>query len=326
MLLLLHTCVLVQSLLVFITVAVFIAAVGPTVAGFMYIAICRSRWQAPKNLAALLHLMLLLFHCHQLYYRWRRRRCCCCCCRSVLAFQALLVDAFEFSHDKTGYGDPDDVLASLRSRLEESLHDLLPIESKRISEGGKGESSSSSSVPRSNRGGSRGPGTSAAQQQEQEQEKKEKKEKKKVQEHEGGSQQREQEQLQQQEKKKSKAQEQEGGDEQREEDQQEQQLSRRLQEQVLLARARSVGGWGCHNRQCTSLEGASEGKVKGRRCMGCLTARYCSVSCQKAAYREHKLVCKHLGQQQHVPAGPAVAAATRAPTQVAAKRTLKEQL
>jgi hypothetical protein len=156
------------------------------------------------------------------------------------------------------------VLASLKSRLEESLEELLPVASSSGSSnnsdgGGEGESSNSSS--------SCGPGTSASQQQQHE--KKEKEETMEEQEQEVGSKQGQQ-----------------------------QDLCRSLQKQLLLAQARSVWGWGCHNSQCTSLEGVSEGKVKGRRCMGCLTARYCSVSCQKAAYREHKLVCKHLGQQQ----------------------------
>ena len=53
----------------------------------------------------------------------------------------------------------------------------------------------------------------------------------------------------------------------------------------------------CNNAGCTSMLGASElASVSGRSCIcaGCLVARYCGRACQRAAWKQHKPVCKAL--------------------------------
>lgn len=55
------------------------------------------------------------------------------------------------------------------------------------------------------------------------------------------------------------------------------------------------GRWspGCCNLKCTKLGGVSETALQTLLCAGCMQARYCSVVCQKAAWREggHSRVC-----------------------------------
>lgn len=50
---------------------------------------------------------------------------------------------------------------------------------------------------------------------------------------------------------------------------------------------------GCCNLGCTNLEGFSEVALPTRLCSGCRQARYCSVECQKEAWKEggHSTVC-----------------------------------
>ena len=52
----------------------------------------------------------------------------------------------------------------------------------------------------------------------------------------------------------------------------------------------------CANLACTNLRGVSEAELgKGHRCSGCKVVRYCSVGCQRTAWKcEHKLVCSRL--------------------------------
>jgi len=73
--------------------------------------------------------------------------------------------------------------------------------------------------------------------------------------------------------------------------------------------ARAV--WGCHGqlhsaserpltsvpqpRRCRNLSGATEAGLQLQLCSGCNTARYCSETCQKAAWRAgHKGACRRL--------------------------------
>jgi uncharacterized membrane protein YgcG len=53
----------------------------------------------------------------------------------------------------------------------------------------------------------------------------------------------------------------------------------------------------CNNAACGNLSGPTEVRlVSGRSCLcaGCLTARYCGRDCQRAAWKQHKPVCKAL--------------------------------
>jgi hypothetical protein len=53
----------------------------------------------------------------------------------------------------------------------------------------------------------------------------------------------------------------------------------------------------CNNLACGNISGPTEVRlVSGRSCLcaGCLTARYCGRDCQRAAWKQHKPVCKVL--------------------------------
>jgi hypothetical protein len=53
----------------------------------------------------------------------------------------------------------------------------------------------------------------------------------------------------------------------------------------------------CNNLGCENISGPTEVRlVSGRSCLcaGCLTARYCGRDCQRAAWKQHKPVCKAL--------------------------------
>jgi hypothetical protein len=53
----------------------------------------------------------------------------------------------------------------------------------------------------------------------------------------------------------------------------------------------------CNNLACGNISGPTEVRlVSGRSCLcaGCLTARYCGRDCQRAAWKQHKPVCKAL--------------------------------
>jgi hypothetical protein len=53
----------------------------------------------------------------------------------------------------------------------------------------------------------------------------------------------------------------------------------------------------CNNPGCMTFFGPSESSLvhgSGSKCSSCRTARYCSKSCQRAAWIQHKHVCKAL--------------------------------
>jgi hypothetical protein len=53
----------------------------------------------------------------------------------------------------------------------------------------------------------------------------------------------------------------------------------------------------CNNPACRNTYGPSEAQLAGGRsciCAGCRTARYCGRACQRAAWRQHKPICKAL--------------------------------
>jgi hypothetical protein len=63
----------------------------------------------------------------------------------------------------------------------------------------------------------------------------------------------------------------------------------------------------CNNPACENLSGPSEAQLFGGRsciCAGCRTARYCGKACQRAAWCQHKPVCKTLAAAAAAAAGP----------------------
>jgi hypothetical protein len=65
----------------------------------------------------------------------------------------------------------------------------------------------------------------------------------------------------------------------------------------------------------SKLGESSEAQLVGGRtciCAGCLTARYCGRACQRAAWRQHKPVCKALAAAATAAATPTAAAVTGA--------------
>ena len=62
----------------------------------------------------------------------------------------------------------------------------------------------------------------------------------------------------------------------------------------------------CNNLACTNISGPTEAQlVSGRGCVcaGCRTARYCGPACQRAAWKQHRPVCKALAAAVAAPAG-----------------------
>jgi hypothetical protein len=65
----------------------------------------------------------------------------------------------------------------------------------------------------------------------------------------------------------------------------------------------------CNNPACGNISGRTEVQlVSGRSCVcaGCCTARYCGRACQRAAWQEHKPVCKALAAAAAAPADSAL--------------------
>jgi hypothetical protein len=90
-------------------------------------------------------------------------------------------------------------------------------------------------------------------------------------------------------------------------------LLKTVQEQLLAANTGMASfaiPLACNNPACHNVCGPSEAQLVGGRsciCAGCRTARYCGRVCQRAAWRQHKPVCKTL-------AAAAAAAQQAAPT------------
>ena len=75
---------------------------------------------------------------------------------------------------------------------------------------------------------------------------------------------------------------------------------KQIQEQLLAAFkvvATFANPHACNNPACGNVGGPSEAQLVGGRsciCGGCCIARYCGRACQRAAWRQHKPVCKAL--------------------------------
>ena len=59
--------------------------------------------------------------------------------------------------------------------------------------------------------------------------------------------------------------------------------------ELRVARAQALRA--CANPGCTNVAGASEGRLRGRRCGGGCGSRYCSEACRDAAWPAHSRVC-----------------------------------
>jgi hypothetical protein len=64
--------------------------------------------------------------------------------------------------------------------------------------------------------------------------------------------------------------------------------------QLQVRRARALAERRCANLRCTNLAGASEAEVKGRKCAGCITVRYCCEACNRQDWRQHRAACRLL--------------------------------
>jgi hypothetical protein len=62
----------------------------------------------------------------------------------------------------------------------------------------------------------------------------------------------------------------------------------------LLQQERALATRSCASLACTNLAGDSETSVKGRRCAGCVTVRYCCTECAAADWRRHRPACRLL--------------------------------
>ena len=65
-------------------------------------------------------------------------------------------------------------------------------------------------------------------------------------------------------------------------------------EGVELRLARALALHACANPRCTNVAGASEGRLRSRRCGGGCGSRYCSEACRDAAWPAHARVCRVL--------------------------------
>jgi hypothetical protein len=76
--------------------------------------------------------------------------------------------------------------------------------------------------------------------------------------------------------------------------------------QVTGAMLSSISGpHFCNSPACANLSGPTEVRlVSGRSCVcaGCHTSRYCGLACQRAAWKQHKPVCKALAAASAAPA------------------------
>jgi len=65
----------------------------------------------------------------------------------------------------------------------------------------------------------------------------------------------------------------------------------------------------CANLRCSNLAG-SDAELPSKACAGCQTARYCSLACSHADWRQHKPLCRQLAAQKKAKASAAQPAAT----------------
>lgn len=68
--------------------------------------------------------------------------------------------------------------------------------------------------------------------------------------------------------------------------------------ELAIRRALALALRSCANPRCSNLSGASEGAVRGRKCGGCGSVRYCGDACCRADWQAHRVACKLLRRQQ----------------------------
>jgi hypothetical protein len=49
----------------------------------------------------------------------------------------------------------------------------------------------------------------------------------------------------------------------------------------------------CNNPSCGNIDGLGEAAAASKTCTGC-RCRYCSVACQKADWKQHKIACRRM--------------------------------
>ena len=69
-------------------------------------------------------------------------------------------------------------------------------------------------------------------------------------------------------------------------------------EEAELREARALALHACANPGCVNVAGASEGRLRSRRCGGGCGARFCCEACRDAAWPMHARVCAELAAAQ----------------------------
>ena len=71
----------------------------------------------------------------------------------------------------------------------------------------------------------------------------------------------------------------------------------------LLQREAALATRPCANLGCTNIAVSSEGKLKGLRCAGCATVRYCCIPRARADWPQHKPACRLLAAERSAVVG-----------------------
>jgi hypothetical protein len=75
------------------------------------------------------------------------------------------------------------------------------------------------------------------------------------------------------------------------------------QRRWLLQRETALATRPCAHLGCTNMAGSSEAELKGLRCAGCATVRYCCIPCARADWPQHKPACRLMAAERAAAGG-----------------------